>query len=69
VRDVAFAHTERGKALALLGRFDEADIAYSEAIAIRQMHAADPSNQEDLRELKKVLGLQKQARQRQIHGK
>lgn len=67
LRDIAFAQSERARALAVLGRFAEADNAYSEAIAIRQrLVTVDPSNQEDVRDLKRLIGQRKQARQQQF---
>jgi hypothetical protein len=64
-RDLAFAHSERGRALALLNRSDEARLAFAEAVRIREkLLAADPSNAEERRELAKLKGLQQRAQPR-----
>jgi tetratricopeptide (TPR) repeat protein len=53
--DLAFAYGEQALALAHLQRFDEAEQAFGEAIAIRKrLVAADSSNVEDRRELAKT---------------
>ena len=56
-KDLAFAYSEQGLALFYLGRFDEARDAYRRAIAIHEQRlAADPSSEEDRRDLKKMRG-------------
>ncbi|MDP9193354.1 MAG: serine/threonine protein kinase [Acidobacteriota bacterium] len=56
--DLAFAHGEQGIALMSLKRFDEAQTALREAISIRErLIMADPENQEDRRDLKRVQSL------------
>jgi tetratricopeptide (TPR) repeat protein len=53
--DLAFAYAERGIAFQHLERYDEAAAAFNEAIAIRErLVMADPGNQEDRREFRKV---------------
>ena len=55
IRDLAFAYGERGIALMSLKRYDEAEAALREAIAIRErLIVADPENQEDRRDLRRV---------------
>jgi tetratricopeptide (TPR) repeat protein len=56
--DLAFAYGERGIAFMNLKRFDEAQTALRETIAIRErLIIADPENQEDRRDLRRVRGL------------
>ena len=53
--DLAFAYGERGIALMSLKRYDEAKTDFRETIAIRErLIVADPENQEDRRDLKRV---------------
>jgi Flp pilus assembly protein TadD len=52
--DLAFGYSEQGVALMTLGRDGEAKTAFREAIAIRErLIAADPANQEDVRDNKR----------------
>ncbi len=53
--DLAFAYGERGIALMSLKRYDEAEAAFREAIALRErLVVADPATQEDRRDLRRV---------------
>ena len=53
--DLAFAYGERGIAFMSLKRYDEAEAALREAIAIRErLIVADPENQEDRRDLRRA---------------
>lgn len=65
LRDLAFLHGERGRALLLLDRRADALRAYDAAVAIRErLVASDPSNQEDVRELRRLVGQRDAARRR-----
>jgi eukaryotic-like serine/threonine-protein kinase len=62
-RDIAFALSERGRALVTLNRIDQAELAFAEAIEIRErLVTADPKNQEDRAELQRVVGQRDQLR-------
>ena len=53
--DLAFAYAERGIAFMSLKRYEEAEAAFKEAIAIRErLIVADPENQEDRRDLRRI---------------
>lgn len=62
--DLAFAYGEQGRALVLLGRTEEAENALRQGIAIHERRlAADPSSEEDRRDLGRLQGLLKTVRQ------
>jgi non-specific serine/threonine protein kinase/serine/threonine-protein kinase len=61
--DLAFAYGEQGRALAHLGRFDDAQRALLQAAAIHErLIADDPSNAEDRRDLARVRRMLADAR-------
>jgi eukaryotic-like serine/threonine-protein kinase len=62
--DLAFAYGERGRALHILGRHDEAVRAFDAAIVIHErLIAADPSNNEERRDLSRIQGMRKASAQ------
>jgi tetratricopeptide (TPR) repeat protein len=67
--DLAFAYSEQGIAYMYVGRFDEAERAILEAIAIRKrLIAADPNNEEEKRDLKRIERYLDEVRQRRAVG-
>ena len=63
--DLAFAHSEQGRALAHLERFGEAEAAFERAEAIHdRLSADDPLNAEDRRDLTRVRRMLESVRKR-----